>query len=243
MKAFDLKPRDHLDDPERKRLFNARLFSVVATRYDRITRWLSFGRDQAWKAAMIRALPDRNPALCVDVACGTGDLTRRLAARHPGARVIGVDLTEAMLDLARRGSSGGETYEKGDMGALRFDDGTVDVLTGGYALRNAPDLSATLHEWHRVLRPGGTLALLDFSKPAHPWGARLSLALLKFWGGLWGWALHRNADVYGYIADSLARYPDRPRLRAALREAGFDVAASGLCFAGVAEWILARKAR
>ena len=133
MKAFALKPRDHLDDPDRKRLFNERLFSVVAPRYDRITRWLSFGRDQAWKAAMIRALPDGNPALCVDVACGTGDLTRRLAARHPSARVIGVDLTEAMIGLARRGSSGGETYETGDMGALRFDVTASNFCFAGFA--------------------------------------------------------------------------------------------------------------
>lgn len=243
MKAFALKPRDHLDDPARKRLFNERLFSVVAPRYDRITRWLSFGRDAAWKAALVRALPEGSHALCVDVACGTGDLTRLLAQRHPGARVIGIDLTEAMLDLARRASSDGETYEAGDMGALRFEDETVDVLTGGYALRNAPDLATTLREWHRVLRPGGTLALLDFSKPAHPWGARLSFALLKLWGSLWGWALHRNPDVYGYIADSLAGYPNRSRLRATLRERGFDVTASALCFAGFAEWIVARKVR
>lgn len=241
MSAFELRSRDHLDAPDRKRHFNERLFTEVAPRYDRITRALSFGRDQAWKDAMIRALPEVQPACCVDVACGTGDLTRRLHARYPAAEVIGVDLTAAMIERARRGPGDGVSFEQGDMGRLRFEDGSVDVLTGGYALRNAPDLAAALAEWHRVLRPGGVLALLDFSKPANPWGAAASLVLLKFWGGLWGWALHRNPDVYGYIADSLARHPNRVVLRALLRKHGFTPHASRFCFAGFAEWIIARK--
>lgn len=243
MTSFDLKYSDHLYGPEGKRLFNERLFSVVAPQYDRITRWLSFGRDQAWKAAMIRSLPDWRPGLCVDVACGTGDLARLLAARYPGARVMGIDLTDAMLGLARQRPVANVTFERGDMGRLDFEAGTVDVLTGGYALRNAPDLHVALDEWRRVLRRDGALALLDFSKPATPRGARIHLALLHLWGGLWGWALHRNPDVYGYIADSLARYPDRARLRAMLRGRGFDVTASRLCFFGMAEWVIARKSR
>jgi ubiquinone/menaquinone biosynthesis methyltransferase len=241
MSAFNLRSRDHLDAPDRKRHFNERLFTEVAPRYDWITRALSFGRDQAWKDAMIRALPEVPPACCVDVACGTGDLTRRLHARYPDAKVIGVDLTEAMIALARRDPHGGVQFEQGDMGRLRFEDGSVDVLTGGYALRNAPDLEATLTEWHRVLRPGGVLALLDFSKPANAGGAAVSLALLKFWGGLWGWALHRNPDVYGYIADSLARYPDRVALRARLTTHGFTPLQTRRCFMGFAEWVIARK--
>jgi ubiquinone/menaquinone biosynthesis methyltransferase len=241
MSAFELRSRDHLDAPDRKRRFNERLFTEVAPRYDRITRMLSFGRDQAWKNAMIRALPDLHAARCVDVACGTGDLTRRLRARYPDAEVIGVDLTEAMIALAHRDPAEGVLFEQGDMGRLRFEDGSVDVLTGGYALRNAPDLDAALAEWRRVLRPGGVLALLDFSKPANRGGAALSLALLKFWGGLWGWALHRNPDVYGYIADSLARYPDRAALRTLLKKHGFTPESARLCFAGFAEWIVARN--
>jgi ubiquinone/menaquinone biosynthesis methyltransferase len=243
MKSFNLKYREYAHSPERKRHFNEQLFSVVAPGYDRITRRLSFGRDQAWKAAMVRAIPHIDPGLCLDVACGTGDLARMLAARYPGARVVGVDLTEAMLDAARQIAGPRVTFEQGDMATLRVDDETVDVLTGGYALRNAPDLAAALDDWRRVLRKGGTLALLDFSKPANACGQRLHLALLTFWGGLWGWLLHRNPDVYGYIADSLAQYPDRTRLCAMLRERGFEILASRLCFFGLAQWIIAGKSR
>ena len=89
-----------------KQALNQALFTEVAPRYDFITRALSLGRDASWKRRLVAGLPDRRFAFCVDLACGTGDLTRLLAARFPDGRVCGMDLTPAMLDLARRARNG-----------------------------------------------------------------------------------------------------------------------------------------
>lgn len=242
MKPFALNSTDYLDTPDRKRYYNEQLFTEVAPKYDLVTRLLSFGRDAIWKRDLIAALPPMRPAFCLDLACGTGDLTRLVQQRYPDARITGIDLTPDMLDLARaRTATTGITFEVGDMGELNFPDASTDLITGGYALRNAPDLQRALAECARVLRPGGTLALLDFSQSPHPVAKRAHYALLKLWGGFWGLALHRHADVYGYIAESLKRFPDRVALRNDLVSHGLMPVKSRACMGGMLEWIICRK--
>ena len=242
MKTFALNSIDYIDQPDRKRFYNQQLFTEVAPKYDLITRLLSFGRDAAWKRAMIAAIPDIAPARCIDLACGTGDLTMQLHARFPDARVTGVDLTPGMIDLARRRNGDPRVdFEVGDMGDLRFADASIDLITGGYALRNAPDINVAMREIARVLRPGGHLALLDFSKSPLRVYQSTSYHLLKLWGGLWGALLHRHADVYGYIAESLKRFPDREALRIQLQSHGLTPIGARRYFGGMLEWIICRK--
>jgi len=242
-KTFSLHARDYLDTPDRKRFFNEALFTEVPPRYDLITRLLSFGRDAAWKRDMIAALPDMAPRHALDLACGTGDLTAAVHRRYPEARVTGIDLTPAMIDraAARHGPSCG--FQVGDMGALAFPDASMDLVTGGYALRNAPDLDVALGEVARVLVPGGHAAFLDFSKRPCRLHQAMTHAALAFWGGLWGLILHRHANVYGYIADSLARYPDCRRLRVMAAVHGLIPVVSASCMGGMIEWIVFRKQR
>lgn len=210
-------------DAERKRSFNRKLFDVVALRYDVVTRLLSFGWDQRWKLRMIRRIGRRNPSRIVDLATGTGDIARRLAAAYPGAEVVGVDLSEEMLSRARRltrrafSGAGGIRFIPGDMNRLPFADSSVDLVTGGYALRNAPDLDRALSEVRRVLRPGGRFAFLDFSHNGFP-----RLWLVGFWGRLWGLLLNGNPATYGYIAESLGAYPPPEELLIRFRKAGFS---------------------
>ena len=97
-------------DAGRRRAFNRALFTRLAPDYDRLNPWISFGRDASWKRAMIGRLPDPAAPVCVDLACGTGDLTMLLAARYPAGRVVGVDLTEAMLEQARRRPGGTASF-------------------------------------------------------------------------------------------------------------------------------------
>lgn len=240
--ARGLHPDGALREPAGKRDYNRRLFTVVAPRYDRITRLLSFGRDAAWKRELVRRLPPGGAARCLDVACGTGDLALLLRERYPGAAVTGLDLTESMLALARRRAEGRNIeYLEGDMGRLPVGDGSVDILTGGYALRNAPDLPAFLREVVRALRPGGTAAFLDFSRPASPARAALHLAALRAWGGAWGLLFHGNPHVYGYLADSLRLFPSRTDLREVFREAGLEIREGATRFLGMVELLVARK--
>lgn len=211
---------DVLKDADRKRGFNKRLFDVVALRYDVVTRLLSFGWDQRWKSRMIRRMGRQDVHRIVDLATGTGDIARRLAAAYPEAEVVGVDLSEEMLHRARRLTQraflGAVRFIPGDMNGLPFADSSVDLVTGGYALRNAPDLDRALSEVCRVLRPGGRFAFLDFS---HNGFSRLWL--VGFWGRFWGLLLNGNPTTYGYIAESLSEYPPPDELRSRFRETGF----------------------
>jgi demethylmenaquinone methyltransferase/2-methoxy-6-polyprenyl-1,4-benzoquinol methylase len=234
---------EHLGSPEKKKAYNEALFSEVAPRYDLVTRALSLGRDQAWKRCLVRAVADGRPSMCVDLACGTGDITRLVGAQFPGSRVLGLDLTAAMLDLAREVPGPARIeYWQADMCETGLPSGTVDLVTGGYALRNAPRLEDALAEIHRILAPHGVAAFLDFSKPSSVTAQRIELFLLRTWGGFWGWALHRNPAVYRYIAASLERYPDRPALAALVFRRGFELIHRRIFFGGIMELMVLRKA-
>ena len=153
---------EHLRVPELKRAYNERLFTRVAGRYGFVTLGLSLGRDRAWKRRLVRALPEVARPMCVDLACGTGDITRLLAGRYPDGEVHGIDLTPAMLDLARRRGLPGVIFSRQDMGQLSFQDESVHIVTGGYALRNAPNLKVALAEVHQHrLRDGDSYRLQE----------------------------------------------------------------------------------
>ena len=239
---------DFLGVPAAKREYNEVLFAEVARRYDLVTRALSLGRDQSWKRALLDSLPraDEMPAgsapACVDVACGTGDVAFALARRYPQGTVCGVDLTPEMLAIARsRNCFPNVTLQLGDMHRLPFASGRIDVVTGSYALRNAPSLTAALEEVHRVLRPGGVAAFLDFSKSPHWLWQRLTYGVLYAWGGLWGLLLHGQPAVYAYIAKSLWHFPDRVALRQELSRAGFVEISSRQFYFGTLEMLTVVK--
>jgi demethylmenaquinone methyltransferase/2-methoxy-6-polyprenyl-1,4-benzoquinol methylase len=228
--------------PDRKRAFNEHLFTVVAGEYDFITKALSLGRDAAWKRQLVAGLPALSQPVCVDLACGTGDITRLLARRYPEGSVVGLDLTEPMLALAReRTAESNVRYAQADMCATQLPAGTVDIVTGGYALRNAPRLETALAEIQRLLRPGGVATFLDFSKPPAGRAQRLELSVLKAWGGFWGCLLHASPRVYTYIAESLRRHPDRRELHAVIERSGFRIVGSACFFAGIIEIVTFRK--
>ncbi len=239
---FPLKARECLGSPARKRAYNELHFAETAPRYDLATRAMSLGRDAAWKRRLVEALPEDPSPLCVDLACGTGDVSFLLAERYPHGSVIGVDISPQMLSIGRkRNRYGNVRFTRCDMCVLPFPDASVDVLTGAYALRNAPLLGEALAEARRVLRPGGTAAFLDFAKPPSSSCRPPRYWLLRGWGGLWGLLLHGNLEIHGYIAESLIRFPDREGLRLRLREAGFTAASSRRFFLGILELVVLRR--
>jgi ubiquinone/menaquinone biosynthesis methyltransferase len=231
-----------LSEPDAKRRFNERHFTISAERYDFTTRVLSFGQDARWKQFLISALPQLKDPICIDLACGTGDLTFALAKKYPTGRIEGIDITSAMLQIAKtRNAHKNVLLVQKDMCSLDYPDASVDLVTGSYALRNAPDLKRLLAEISRVLVPGGICAVLDFSKPAkYPfqlaeyWGLRL-------WGGLWGLILHGDSRVHGYIANSLRNYPNRHRLKTLFNEFGFEILQSQKFFFGITEATILKK--
>lgn len=233
--------RDSIASPGHKRDYNEGLFTRVAEEYDLVTRAMSFGRDPVWKRRLAALLPDQSEPRCVDLACGTGDVTFELARRFPDGEIVGLDLTPAMVEVARRRNDTPQvSFRIGDMCRTDFPDGWADVVTGSYALRNAPVLEDALREIHRILRPGGHAAFLDFSKSPSPWLARMQMPLLKCWGGLCGLIFHGKPE-HAYIAESLRQFPDRHRLRAILAAAGFEILESRDCFGGMLSILLLRK--
>lgn len=241
-RKFTLKIRDHINHPERKRAYNEQHFREAASRYDVATRAMSLGRDATWKKLLVAALPELPQPVCVDLACGTGDVTFLLAGKYPAGRIIGIDLTATMLQRARqRNRLENIAFLLQDMGEIALKDGSADIVTGSYAVRNAPDLHQVFSEIHRILRPGGVLALLDFSKPPVPWFQRLQYVVLKYWCGLWGLLLHGNPEVHSYIAASLRAFPNRQALRDLLGDVGFVESHSQRFYLGTLELLLLQK--
>ena len=236
-----LRLRDSLTTADKKREFNKELFRGIAANYDRTNALLSFWRDRAWKRDLISSLPPLNRPRCLDIACGTGDLCELLAAKYPDAEIVGLDLSEAMLNIARARVLGPRvTFREGDMCQMDFPDGSFDVVTGGYALRNAPDLNQVLAEIRRVLKPGGVAAFMDFSKPAAKVFQCLEFCVLAVWAGICGLLLGKPKE-YSYIVASLRRFPDRLALHKLLEENGFVDVKSRLFFFGVIERVIVRK--
>lgn len=232
-----------LADPARRERYIAAMFDTIAPRYDQFTRWFSFGMDRRWKQELIAGLRaclgDREPTRGLDLACGTGDLALAVADACPEITVTGVDLSEVMIAHARPHAR--VAYRCGTATALPEGDGTVEVLTIGYGLRNVPDHRQVLREAHRVLAPGGVLAVLDFTRPRFlPW-RWCFLAYLWVAGMSYGWWWHRHGPVYGYIAGSIQRFTSAPGLREDVTRAGFEVVACRTHLGGAIAVLTARR--
>jgi demethylmenaquinone methyltransferase/2-methoxy-6-polyprenyl-1,4-benzoquinol methylase len=215
--------RQALSTAESKRRYVRRLFSVIADRYDLITVLLSCGQDRRWKRRLVSMAPRLSTARMLDLACGTGDIAFELAAT--GAKVIALDITQRMLEIARSkplASSQRVAFVTGDMMALPFPDGTFSIVTTGYGLRNVPELSVALSEIERVLAPGGLLLSLDFDRPSSSVTRAIYLGYLTAVGSTLGALLHGEVDTYRYIPESIRRYPGAAGVCALAHRAGFS---------------------
>jgi demethylmenaquinone methyltransferase/2-methoxy-6-polyprenyl-1,4-benzoquinol methylase len=191
------------------------MFDTIAPRYDLINRLMTFGLDQSWRRGTVAALALPEGSLVLDLACGTGDLSR-LAARR-GHRVIGADLSAGMLAANHSGTP----LVQADSTRLPFPDASFDGLVCGYALRNFTDLAAAFAETARVLRPGGRVAILEVDAPTS--------ALLRTGYDIWfkrvvpriGAALS-DREAYDYLPRSVAYLPPTPVLRRLLADAGYS---------------------
>jgi demethylmenaquinone methyltransferase/2-methoxy-6-polyprenyl-1,4-benzoquinol methylase len=209
--------RDRIATPDGKRRFVRAIFATIADRYDFITVVLSYGQDRRWKRRLIDLAAPRAGDRALDLATGTGDLAFALAAR--GARVVGLDITRRMIELARAKGTG--AFIVGDMLALPFAAGSFDLVTTGYGLRNVPDLATAIDEIGRVLSPGGQLLSLDFNRPSNRVVRSAYLAYLTVVGAALGWVLHRDPDTYRYIPASIRQYPGAEAVARMFEARGF----------------------
>jgi demethylmenaquinone methyltransferase / 2-methoxy-6-polyprenyl-1,4-benzoquinol methylase len=148
------------------------LFAPLAPTYDRYARLLSFGQDPRWRSFLVSRIEAGPGDTVLDVACGTGAVALELARRH-GCRVVGIDQSPEMLAEAQRrveaaGLGGRVELREGRAEDLPFDDEAFDGLTFTYLLRYVDDPAAAMRELARVVRPGGKIAMLEFSVPSRP---------------------------------------------------------------------------
>lgn len=249
----DLDVRRHLDDPALKPALVRPVFDLIAPRYDTFTRVFSFGMDARWKSALVADAVDAlggSPCVrAVDLACGTGDLALRLAARVPGVRVRGVDASPTMVAYGRArllaapaSVAARVVIEDGDMARLGGADQAVDVVTAGYAFRNGPPLAEAIGEAARVLRRGGVLATLDFYRPDNRAWRAAFLAYLRMAGGAVGWWWHREPLAYSYIAHSIDRHVTADEFSDTIRAAGLELVRSSSYLGGGIATHVARRA-
>ena len=217
-------PNKFLSHDEQRAPKVERLFTQLAPRYDLANDLQSFGLHRLWKRRVVRLALDGAPANArvLDLCCGTGDMTFE-ARRQGAALAVGVDFTQAMLDVAqqrRDAASTGVVFARGDALRLPFADATFDAVTIGYGLRNVADIEQCLREMLRVLRPGGRLVILDFGKPANGLVRALYAGYLRVVLPLMGWLFHRDPQTYVYIIESLRTFPAQRGIEAMMRSAG-----------------------
>jgi demethylmenaquinone methyltransferase/2-methoxy-6-polyprenyl-1,4-benzoquinol methylase len=214
---------DRIATPDGKSRYVRSLFATIADRYDFITVLLSYGQDRRWKRRLVALAEPVAGRRALDLATGTGDIAYGLASS--GARVVGLDITTRMIELAIRKATERTApcaFLVGDMLSLPFADRAFDLVTTGYGLRNVPNLDAAVDEIARVLTPGGLALSLDFNRPANGVIRRAYLLYLTVIGSVLGLMLHGDADTYRYIPTSIRRYPGAEAVGRIMEARGFE---------------------
>lgn len=214
------------------------MFSRIAPRYDLLNHLLSLNLDRGWRRRAASELAAGAGETVLDLCGGTGDLSLAVARAAPGATVICCDFAHPMLrraapKFARAELQGRCLLLEADGLALPFRDGSVDGITVGFGVRNLADLDAGFREMLRILRPGGRLVVLEFSHPQGPVFSRLYRLYLRSLLPRVGDAASGAAGPYGYLARTIAAWPDAPSLAGRLREAGFAAVGWTLLTGGI----------
>jgi demethylmenaquinone methyltransferase/2-methoxy-6-polyprenyl-1,4-benzoquinol methylase len=202
------------------------VFSSVASKYDLMNDLMSGGVHRLWKDAMMDWLAPRNGQRLLDVAGGTGDIAFRFLKRAPGASAMVCDMTEAMLVEGRKRAEAGQMADRlgwvtGDAMALPFRSGTFDVYTISFGIRNVTRIADALAEAYRVLRPGGRLMVLEFSRiPNDLMQKAYDLYSFNVIPAM-GKAVTGDRDSYQYLVESIRKFPDQESFAAMIRAAGF----------------------
>jgi demethylmenaquinone methyltransferase / 2-methoxy-6-polyprenyl-1,4-benzoquinol methylase len=187
------------------------LFATIARRYDLINDLQSFGLHRLWKRRVVQLARIKPGGRALDLCCGTGDIA--LALAQQGAATTGLDFSQPMLEVAAQRQRNLKSqisnlkFIQGDAQQVPFPEGSFDVVTVGYGLRNLTSWERGLDEMHRVARPGARLIVLEFGKPANALWRALYFMHLRCSVPLVGLLFCGNASAYAYILESLKHYP------------------------------------
>jgi len=203
------------------------MFDSIAWRYDFLNHFLSFGIDRCWRRRAVRiiSLSHNNPEKILDIATGTGDLAIAALKLNPG-HITGIDISRKMLEagkekIIRRGFSDKISLIEGDSEKINFGDSSFDVVMVAFGVRNFSDPLKGLSEMNRVLRPGGLVMILEFSKPSGAFFRQIYifyfLRILPFIGKMFS----KNRTAYRYLPESVMQFPDNEQFIDVVRKAGF----------------------
>ena len=226
----------------------AGMFDLIARRYDTLNHLLSAGMDRRWRRRAVRELGLTGRERVLDVCTGTGDFAiEAMTSTHGRARdVVGVDFSAAMLQYAKPkiavpALASRIHLVRGDAMRLPIPDASVDAVTIGFGIRNVAEPVAALRDFHRVLRPGGSLAILEFGFPWIPGIKQAYRGYFRYVLPLVGRLISRHNDAYSYLPASVAEFPNNDAFVKLVREAGFSEVRAVPLTTGIVYLYVARK--
>ena len=190
----------------------ATMFDSISPKYDALNHLLSLNIDKVWRKRTAKAVAKTHPQTLLDLATGTADLAILLAKHSPKAHIIGIDISDKMLEIGKEkvAKSGLENQIKlqhGDAASLPFDDNTFDAVTVAFGVRNFENLGKGLSEIHRVLKPGGQVFILEFSMPElFPVKQLYRFYFKHILPHIGGW-VSKDQNAYAYLPASVERFP------------------------------------
>lgn len=216
------------------------MFNNIAPTYDLLNHLLSLGIDRRWRSRVVRHVGKSGAAHILDVATGTGDLALAIARKLSDCTVVGVDLSPEMIEVARDKVSKSSVADRialqvADVECLPFDDSSFDAVTVAFGVRNFQNIALGLEQIKRVLRPGGTFIVLEFSIPRSKiFGSIYRFYFHRVLPMVGGW-LSKDRKAYTYLPDSVDEFPAPARFLEIMREKGFGECRCESQFFGVAQ--------
>ncbi|MBP6302821.1 MAG: bifunctional demethylmenaquinone methyltransferase/2-methoxy-6-polyprenyl-1,4-benzoquinol methylase UbiE [Bacteroidia bacterium] len=231
------------ESSDSKKLQVEQMFDQISHRYDFLNHFLSLGIDKLWRKKAVKILRSFNPDTVLDVATGTADFA--IAALDSGAKeIVGIDISEGMLNVGRekvKKYNGRIRLERGDSEHIQFNDQTFDAIIVAFGVRNFEHLQKGLNEMRRVLKPGGHLIVLEFSKPSAFPVKQLYNFYFKYILPFWGNLLAKHKTAYSYLPESVMAFPEGEQFVAELKKAGYSSAENRPLSFGISSIYIAQK--
>ncbi|MFY7651484.1 MAG: bifunctional demethylmenaquinone methyltransferase/2-methoxy-6-polyprenyl-1,4-benzoquinol methylase UbiE [Chitinophagaceae bacterium] len=204
----------------------AEMFNKIAFRYDFLNRFLSAGIDVYWRKIAIKQLKQLQPKQVLDVATGTADVALLTQKMLKPQKIVGIDISEGMLDLGRKkitkaGLDAIIELQKGDSENIKFDNNSFDAITVAFGVRNFENLLQGLKEMNRVLKSGGKIVILEFSKPPKGLFRFFYQWYLKIIAPGFVQVFASDKGAYQYLNDSVMAFPEGNEFLQILENAGF----------------------
>jgi demethylmenaquinone methyltransferase/2-methoxy-6-polyprenyl-1,4-benzoquinol methylase len=204
----------------------AGMFDDIAGKYDFLNRFLSGGIDTWWRKKAISQLKELDPEYILDVATGTADVAIMATRLLNPLKITGIDISDGMLEIGRKKTASLGLQNKiellnGDSEAINFNDNSFDAVTVAFGVRNFQQLEKGLQEINRVLKPGGKLVVLEFSKPTRPLIGLVYNFYMKIVTPNMGKIFSKNRDAYKYLDESIKKFPEGKNFTAILDNLGY----------------------